>query len=1071
MSTSLSLGGLSSLQQSAGANVAVANAPGGASPHSPASNLTHFNWSPESLLIPGSGNDFIDLMSAKCSAEEMLLGRRLEFPPDVYPPRFDARSKLTDAIIQAGLKGNQQLVVAKVDSKNKLVIVQCSLGRTYYATSKNNDANKESNEAIYGLAPNDTDYYNPSYKDGIRADRIVRKHDADRLGGRSGARRTATSKPPLKCVCKFGFTLKLVPGSSWHLKKTDVPDKFCHNHPELLKESIVRRKGHIPDEEKENIRIYHRYANGGSAQWIANASQENGLILTRTQVRSIARDLDDSHYAVDPNDGPASQLMTILRRLSEEGHLQFTAVFHQVTETTLLAIDKAARKKEAMKETKARKEAAEGLLELEESIPTDVTVVSSDAGQPSSFNLPQGHGQMSLQSTLIGIRDRLVVGKKVLLAVAWTRLDERRLFDLFPEVLIVDVTFGTNDEARPQWVSAAFDGNMNVFTPVRAFLPSQCKWVFDWLFSTAMPSLLSKDALGRIRLVISDGDEKIYSAFDANQKRHYPNAKHGLCVYHLVTKHINDRVKPTMLMPSEPECAALIQTFKLWIFSWMQNGGVETEEEFSISHSLLRSWLQSFQQSENRSLSHNSKVLEEYLVKSVLPLKNRWFYPYRMECGLRTLNQKTSSPVEGVNDTIKHKSSKKVTPNMTIRESFQTQDIQVSCRMAIWHRKVQQATTRHPLWTKGSLTANEITTMGESLLQQRLDQRNNYTARPLSPSCIQVVRILGTAPSYCADCYLGQKSGVASECPACNSSSPIPKFRRVRNITFAQIDTHSKSWVVNCECCSFQDTGIPCQHLVKILPQVRSHHFSIRWLKIYPTAFQEKDSLNSWYKGKQCDQRMIISDSEHKRIFEYVTLLGGASRPSDFSIPRPCPVQRNPQGVISANEHKHRHTVLNGSQMSSDEQKETDEQEETDASFSLYGMGLLSQESSINFPKEDQEQAFMNLCPSGVLQTGHQYNDFVANIAMLTEWVRDNPVHKSMLNRMFYNFVAEVSREINKDIGTDQDNNGEFSSSNPRCNKRKEYKRLKSGQEIARQKKERKDISKRKQIVLCNSIC
>jgi hypothetical protein len=37
-----------------------------------------------------------------------------------------------------------------------------------------------------------------------------------------------------------------------------------------------------------------------------------------------------------------------------------------------------------------------------------------------------------------------------------------------------DVTFGTNTESRPLSVSASMDGNMNVFTPFRVFMPSQC---------------------------------------------------------------------------------------------------------------------------------------------------------------------------------------------------------------------------------------------------------------------------------------------------------------------------------------------------------------------------------------------------------------------------------------------------------------------------------------------------------------------------------------------------------------------------------------------------------------------
>ena len=86
----------------------------------------------------------------------------------------------------------------------------------------------------------------------------------------------------------------------------------------------------------------------------------------------------------------------------------------------------------------------------------------------------------------------------MLIAVVWCREDERELFELFPEVLMFDVTFDTNTESRPIGVSASIDSNMNVFTPFCVFMPSQWQWIFDWIIGTAMPSLLRKESLKRV---------------------------------------------------------------------------------------------------------------------------------------------------------------------------------------------------------------------------------------------------------------------------------------------------------------------------------------------------------------------------------------------------------------------------------------------------------------------------------------------------------------------------------------------------------------------------------------------
>ena len=95
---------------------------------------------------------------------------------------------------------------------------------------------------------------------------------------------------------------------------------------------------------------------------------------------------------------------------------------------------------------------------------------------PPAFSLTTEAERMSLASTLLPIVDRLEVKKRVLLAAAWTRTDERRLFEMYPEVLMFDVTFQMNsNEGRPLGVTCSPDGNMNIFTPFRAFLPEKSK--------------------------------------------------------------------------------------------------------------------------------------------------------------------------------------------------------------------------------------------------------------------------------------------------------------------------------------------------------------------------------------------------------------------------------------------------------------------------------------------------------------------------------------------------------------------------------------------------------------------
>ena len=222
----------------------------------------------------------------------------------------------------------------------------------------------------------------------------------------------------------------------------------------------------------------------------------------------------------------------------------------------------------------------------------DIESTDSSGRQKFAKAAVSGDERKQLGEILSPLYDHLRVGQKVLLAVAWVRDDERRLFELFPEIFMADVTFGTNREGRPEGTSCSFDQNMNIFSPIRAFLPSECQWVFRWLLETAVPALLPREALERVQIFMTDGDSKIYNAFNAVRDQLYPNAIHVLCIFHLVTQpllklsEIRDRGDATV--------KGMLLTFKLWLFSWMGPDGVETEEEYEESKAGLDRWLASF---------------------------------------------------------------------------------------------------------------------------------------------------------------------------------------------------------------------------------------------------------------------------------------------------------------------------------------------------------------------------------------------------------------------------------------------------------------------------------------------
>jgi hypothetical protein len=99
----------------------------------------------------------------------------------------------------------------------------------------------------------------------------------------------------------------------------------------------------------------------------------------------------------------------------------------------------------------------------------------------------------------------------ILLFVAWGSDEDLRYITMFPEFLSIDTTYGMNREKRPLLVFAGTDKNRKNFTKVHAFLPSECVWVFQYVFEVAIPSLIDEATVDRINQINTYGDRQIYN--------------------------------------------------------------------------------------------------------------------------------------------------------------------------------------------------------------------------------------------------------------------------------------------------------------------------------------------------------------------------------------------------------------------------------------------------------------------------------------------------------------------------------------------------------------------------------
>jgi hypothetical protein len=99
----------------------------------------------------------------------------------------------------------------------------------------------------------------------------------------------------------------------------------------------------------------------------------------------------------------------------------------------------------------------------------------------------------------------------MLLFFAWGSDEYLTHITMFPEVLSIDAIYGTNRENRPLLVSDGTDYNRKNITAMRAFLPSECEWVFRYVFEVAIPTLIREATVEHISQINTDGERQIYS--------------------------------------------------------------------------------------------------------------------------------------------------------------------------------------------------------------------------------------------------------------------------------------------------------------------------------------------------------------------------------------------------------------------------------------------------------------------------------------------------------------------------------------------------------------------------------
>ena len=147
-----------------------------------------------------------------------------------------------------------------------------------------------------------------------------------------------------------------------------------------------------------------------------------------------------------------------------------------------------------------------------------ILVRTKRKGRPSTEEkLQRLHGSDTYEELLKNLE--LTGTPEILLACAWMTDSELRQLQMFPEVWYADITNQSNNKKRQLIVLAGKNGMNQGFTGLRAFLPSEQYWVFEWFWNVCLIQLLTTVLVRRNRVIITDGDPNLYEPLRLAQSK------------------------------------------------------------------------------------------------------------------------------------------------------------------------------------------------------------------------------------------------------------------------------------------------------------------------------------------------------------------------------------------------------------------------------------------------------------------------------------------------------------------------------------------------------------------------
>jgi hypothetical protein len=240
---------------------------------------------------------------------------------------------------------------------------------------------------------------------------------------------------------------------------------------------------------------------------------------------------------------------------------------------------------------------------------------------------------------------------RILLGAAWVDEDSWREFLRYPECLFVDTTHSTNNESRPLLLLCGRDSNGKAFTICRIFMPNETASFYRWVFLEALPLLLGGDNLGRIVLILSDGDSQEFNAIDEGIFQYFKKAIRGRCAFHIVQKTWEVLFPSNSCFHDEAKANAMTLAIKRWVYTWMNGSSCGTKEQYEFSKELLLHVLETNADVHSILGIDGAQKIRFWLNTKVIPLEGNT--SFHVKKYIRCFDDYMNNVVEGMNYAAK----------------------------------------------------------------------------------------------------------------------------------------------------------------------------------------------------------------------------------------------------------------------------------------------------------------------------------------------------------------------------------------------------------------------------------